>query len=104
METWQREFPALIREFRDADGVAPRHTFFYPIEQYDAEVLQRIADLCAGTGSETEIHLHHDNDTADNLRRTLMQGIERAGQSRAPFARRHWRSALWLRPRQLGAR
>src|SRR5262249_17744734 len=77
VETWQRDFPKLIEEFRDSDGVSPRHTFFYPIEQYDSEIIGRIADLCAVSGSETEIHLHHDNDTAENLRRVLELGVER---------------------------
>jgi hypothetical protein len=77
LETWQRDFPKLIEEFRDADGIAPRNTFFYPIEQYDADILGGLAELCATTGSETEILLHHDNDTAENLRRTLEQGAER---------------------------
>jgi len=75
--TWQREFPQLAADFRDADGIGPRHTFFYPIEQYDADVVQNIASLCAGTGSETEVHLHHENDTAENLQHTLEQGLER---------------------------
>jgi hypothetical protein len=77
VETWQREFSLLTSEFRDADGVSPRHTFFYPIEQYDVDVVQRITSLCAATGSETEVHLHHENDTAANLRQTLQQGVER---------------------------
>ncbi|WP_042724802.1 hypothetical protein [Chthoniobacter flavus] len=77
VEAWQRDYPKLIEEFRDADGIAPRYSFFYPIEQYDADIVGRLADLCAATGSETEIHLHHDNDTAENLRRTLEQGVER---------------------------
>ena len=37
--TWRREFAQLAREFRDADGQPPKHTFFYPIEQYDADVV-----------------------------------------------------------------
>jgi hypothetical protein len=77
VETWKRQFPALAGEFRDKDGVGLRHTFFYPIEQYDPDVLEALRDLCAASGSETEIHLHHHNDTADNLRLTLGQGIER---------------------------
>src|SRR5688500_3584157 len=59
--TWNTGLTAITREFKDADGIPPRHTFFYPIEQYDAEVVGRIADLCHATGSETEVHLHHDN-------------------------------------------
>src|ERR1700731_2664816 len=56
VETWQREWPQLADEFRDADGVTPKHTFFYPIEQYDPDIVQGIADACARSGSETEIH------------------------------------------------
>lgn len=75
--TWRRDFAKLAGEFRDADGQPPKHTFFYPIEQYDAEVVGALADVCRATGSETEVHLHHDGDTAENLRRTLAQGVER---------------------------
>ncbi|RYD69257.1 MAG: hypothetical protein EOP84_28815, partial [Verrucomicrobiaceae bacterium] len=74
---WQNGFTALTREFKDADGIPPRHTFFYPIEQYDADVIGQLAELCHTTGSETEVHLHHDNDTAENLRSTLEEGKER---------------------------
>ena len=71
---WQREYPRLVRPFRDADGMAPRHTFFYPIEQYDAEILSRLSDLCRETGSEIEVHLHHENDAAAGVRAKLERG------------------------------
>jgi hypothetical protein len=73
---WQSELPRLTAGFRDSDGQPPRHTFFYPIEQYDPDLLRELAALCAATGAETEIHLHHDRDTADHLRRTLERGKE----------------------------
>jgi hypothetical protein len=73
---WQSNHTAICREFRDCDGTPPRHTFFYPIEQWDTEVCPRIADLCHGTGGEAEIHLHHENDTPANLRETLLRGKE----------------------------
>lgn len=75
--TWKRGFTELTREFSDADGTPPRHTFFYPIEQYDSDVIGLLAELCHATGSEAEVHLHHENDTAENLRFTLMEGKER---------------------------
>jgi hypothetical protein len=77
VETWQREFTRLTREFQDADAQPPKHTFFYPIEQYDPEVLTALADVCRGSGSETEVHLHHEGDTAENLRRTLDEATAR---------------------------
>jgi hypothetical protein len=77
VQTWRRDFATLAGEFRDADGQPPKHSFFYPVEQYDADVVGALADLCHATGSETEVHLHHDNDTAENLRHTLEEAKER---------------------------
>jgi len=71
---WRKEFPALVKNFRDADGHHPRHTFFYPIEQYDPDLLAPLADLSCATGSEVEIHLHHDGDTPAGLAEKLDKG------------------------------
>src|SRR5436190_15254831 len=56
IEHWRETFPKALGEFRDADGVAPRNTLFYPIEQYDAEHVAGIAELCRATGCEAEVH------------------------------------------------
>jgi hypothetical protein len=77
---WQRELLKITAMYSGSDGVPPRHTFFYPIEQWDADVCKALAQLCHTSGSEAEIHLHHDNDTADNLRTTLIEGKERFAQ------------------------
>jgi hypothetical protein len=74
---WHREYARLTADFRDSSGTPPRHTFFYPIEQWDEDVCRALALLCRETGAETEIHLHHRDDTAANLRRTLLEGKER---------------------------
>ena len=71
---WQREFPPLIESFRDADGIRPRHTFFYPVEQYNVEIVGELKNLCDLCDGEVELHLHHDRDTADGLRQKLEQG------------------------------
>ncbi len=77
VDEWRQGLPKLVNEFRGADGTPPKHTFFYPIEQYEADIVGSMAELCRESGSETEIHLHHDNDNAENLRRTLDHGKER---------------------------
>jgi biofilm PGA synthesis N-glycosyltransferase PgaC len=69
---WTEDYPRQFGRFRDSDGRTPRHTFFYPAEEYEAEYLDALADLCRQGFGEVEIHLHHDNDTAENLRRTLL--------------------------------
>jgi hypothetical protein len=70
---WVEEYPKQFSRYRDSDDQPPRHTFFYPVEQYDAEVLDMLADLCHRGYGEVEVHLHHDNDTAANLRNTLSE-------------------------------
>jgi hypothetical protein len=72
---WSAEYPALISGFKDAGGFSPRHTFFFPVEQYNAEMLEALATLCRETGSELELHLHHSGDTADSLRAKLERGV-----------------------------
>lgn len=74
---WQRGLAGLTSEFRDSRGVPPRHTFFYPVEQWDDDVCRSISDLCKPTGAEMEIHLHHENDTAAHLRHVLTEGRDR---------------------------
>jgi hypothetical protein len=61
---WEEGYPALAREFRDADGRPPRHTFFYPGEQYSPDNLAALARLVRDGLGEVELHLHHDGDTA----------------------------------------
>ncbi len=65
---WREQYPRMADRFRDADGRPPQHTFFYPAEEYRPELLDEISALCAAGYGEVEIHLHHDNDTAENLR------------------------------------
>lgn len=74
MKAWQDSLPGITAAAVDHDGSGPRHTFFYPIEQYDPDVIQSLTSLCQRTRNEVEIHLHHDNDTAENLIRVLDQG------------------------------
>jgi hypothetical protein len=76
MKAWNDAFPRLIEEFSDADGIAPRHTFFYPIEQYDRDVINELERLTDECGGEVEIHLHHDNDTQTGLHASIQRGIE----------------------------
>lgn len=71
VDRWVEEYPKLFGRFRDRDGRPPRHTFCYPIEQYAAGHLDALASLCRAGFGEVEIHLHHDNDTSENLRKTL---------------------------------
>jgi hypothetical protein len=71
VEAWRRGYPELAAAFRDADGHPPRHTFFFPGEEYAPSFLDGLGELARRGLGEVELHLHHDGDTADGLRATL---------------------------------
>lgn len=75
VDRWLRDYPSLGR-YRDADNRPPMHSFFYPEEEYRPELLDKLAVLCRAGLGEVEIHLHHDNDTADNFRTKLLRFAE----------------------------
>jgi hypothetical protein len=94
VERWVRDYPRQFGEFRDNDGRTPRHTFFYPIDEYDAEHVERLAELSRAGFGEVEIHLHHDHDTADHLRQTLLHFREVFAQTHGLLARHRVTGAL----------
>jgi hypothetical protein len=85
---WVEDYPRLFDRFRDHDGRPPRHTFFYPAEEYDPDHLDALAQLCRAGYGEVEVHLHHDQDTAENLRATLVAYRDRLAQRHGLLARR----------------
>ena len=75
LERWCKRYPAVAENWRDQDGRPLVHTYFYPAEQYDESLVQRLAEFCHDGWGEVEIHLHHGvdaPDTAENTRRLLI--------------------------------
>jgi len=72
IETWVDNYPKIAEKFVDSSGRHPRYTFFYPEEEYEFEDMKILGTMCETGISEVEIHLHHDNDTHDNLKHTLI--------------------------------
>jgi hypothetical protein len=71
VRNWVEQYPILFGRFRDSDGRPPRHSFFYPPEEYEPEYLDALTELCRAGFGEVEIHLHHRHDTAESLRDKL---------------------------------
>ncbi|MFO1456170.1 MAG: hypothetical protein U1F18_07985 [Steroidobacteraceae bacterium] len=69
---WCAGYRKAIGGHHDSEGRAPRHTYFYPAEEYSVEVVRMIDALCREGLGDLEVHLHHDNDDAANLRKTLL--------------------------------
>jgi len=75
LDNWSRCYPRFFGDLRDHDGRPFVHTFFYPAEQYDRGLLQRLASHCEDGWGEIEIHLHHGQahpDTPEETRRQLL--------------------------------
>lgn len=72
VERWRSKYPQLVRGLSDADGRAPRHTFFFPGEQYRPEYLEPLAELARAGFGEVEVHLHHDGDDAAKLTHDML--------------------------------
>jgi hypothetical protein len=76
LDSWCREYPRLVEPWRDSHGHPFVHTYFYPAEQYDRCLIQRLAEHCREGWGEIEIHLHHGiyaPDTTENTRRQLLE-------------------------------
>ncbi len=71
VERWLSGYPEVTRNVRDADGRPPRHSFFFPGEQYRPEYLDALARLARRGFGEVEVHLHHDGDDAEKLKSDL---------------------------------
>ncbi len=101
LRTWLDRFPAITDRFCGADGVPPRHTCFFPVEQYEPRLLDEISKLCRSTKAEVEIHLHHRNDSAAGVEDKLQNGVqdlcrhgllsrEESGRARYGFIHGNW--------------
>ena len=102
VQTWCTKYRRLASKYTDADGCHPKHTFFFPEEEYEPEYLDLLRQLCADGYGEVEVHLHHDEDTEENLTRTLsdfvetlhtqhgLLGRDRAGNLRWGFIHGNW--------------
>jgi hypothetical protein len=93
VERWCTQYPRLFGDFRDADGRPPRHSFFYPLEMYVPQELDRISELCRAGFGEVEVHLHHDRETSESLRKRLVEFTQLISE----------RHGLLSRDRQTGA-
>jgi hypothetical protein len=98
---WAEHYARLAAEFRDADGRRPRHTFFFPGEQYRPAWLDALARFAREGIAEVEVHLHHAGDTPETLRQGLDATVrsfaehghlarDRDGRARYAFIHGNW--------------
>lgn len=65
---WQQMWPEIAAAApKDSAGRPPQFTFFYPQEEYVREVVAALEPMVAAGFADVEVHLHHDNDTAQSF-------------------------------------
>lgn len=68
---WITEYRNIAKHHSDSYGRPPQHSYFYPEEEYDEWVINKLSEICKDNLGDLDIHLHHDDDTAENLEITL---------------------------------
>ena len=71
VKRWVQDYPRSVDGLCDSRGRPPQHTFFYPADEYDADHVERVAELCRAGWGDIEVHLHHRHDTSQSLRDKL---------------------------------
>ena len=98
---WIEAYERIATGFADSDGHHPRHTYFFPLEQHEPRYIHLLRDHCRKGFGEVELHLHHNNDTEDNFRRTIEHykkmfqsdgflGLDREDKVRYGFVHGNW--------------
>jgi hypothetical protein len=82
---WINRYPEMARNFLDADGYHPRHTWFYPPHYYQEQHLRKLVSLCSQGFGEIELHLHHNRmepfcDDSASLRKKILDCLELYGR------------------------
>ena len=69
---WLDSYPEISERYPDSNGERLKYSFFYPEEEYTRDDMNALAEFCRAGYGEVEIHLHHDDDTSENLKKTLL--------------------------------
>jgi hypothetical protein len=78
VDTWVNRWPAIaLGAPLDSVGRPPCFTFFYPQEEYRADLLQSLAELSRSGMTDVEVHIHHADDTVQTLRDKLTTFLDR---------------------------
>ena len=75
MDRWLNEYPKIADRHRDSGGRPWQHTWFYPGEQPIDRNMTALQKLVAAGYGETELHLHHSNDTPQSARVRFQRAI-----------------------------
>lgn len=71
VDYWIENYSKIAKKHKDTNKNMPKHTFFYPIDEFTSSVFEKIVDFSKQGGGEIEVHLHHDGDDEISLKNKL---------------------------------
>lgn len=87
VRAWVEGYPKLAAAYRDADGRPPQHSFFFPGDEYRPAFLDMLGGMAKRNFGEVEVHLHHDDSTADWLRDELGRHVRTFAEQHGHLSR-----------------
>jgi hypothetical protein len=76
LSEWMTKYPQLALKHTDADGVNPKHTWFYALDLIREDELVQLRSLVESGFGEIELHWHHDHDTPHSFQEKLREGLK----------------------------
>jgi hypothetical protein len=76
VDVWRKLWPAIASRHTDSAGRPPVYTFFYPQEEYRAELIHPLAEMSAEGIADVEVHIHHDGEGEQDFIDRMSQFIE----------------------------
>ncbi|MEO8592677.1 MAG: hypothetical protein ABI759_05115 [Candidatus Solibacter sp.] len=76
MDRWSTEYPQIADRHKDSRGRVWQHSWFYPGEQPIDRNMRALQKLAASGYGETELHLHHFNDTEQTARERFRKAVD----------------------------
>jgi hypothetical protein len=74
---WLIKYPSLAERHRDDQGRPLQHTWFFPLEQFDDQIMGDLSQMVKEGYGEVELHWHHSNDTPETFEEKLKEGIKK---------------------------
>jgi hypothetical protein len=59
---WRTTWPEIASRHCDSTGKPAQYTFFYPQEDYQAEIIEPLAEMARMSIADVEVHIHHDGE------------------------------------------
>jgi hypothetical protein len=74
-EDWLDKFKKIAISHKDSQNRHFRYTWFYPIENFDSDILKLLSDATREGFGEVEVHWHHHHDSSSVFERELQDAI-----------------------------